>query len=217
MLVQFLIHESRLDESLTVVEHAINLNCGDVLSKSGELTLLNRRDLTFGIKHIDVDSVNTEEAVCHSGARVTGSGYEDRNRGANPSPSPREGRFFWLGQHIAEKAGHEAGAYVLESEGRAMKQFEGIDVVLDFHYGRVELKRVIDNGTEVGRRHVFAKECVGNAISHFLKSQVLNCVEEVSRQVLNDFRHKQAAVWSEALDNCLAQCGAIGRIIGRIV
>ena len=59
------IHEGGLDESLAVVEDAIDLYGGDVLAQGGELTFLNGRHLALGIEDIDVDALNTEESVGH--------------------------------------------------------------------------------------------------------------------------------------------------------
>ena len=52
-----------LDKCLTVVEHAVHLQCGDVLAERGELALLYAAHLTLGVKHVDVDAVNAEEAI----------------------------------------------------------------------------------------------------------------------------------------------------------
>ena len=77
MLVQFSIHEGILDQCLTVIENTINLNGGDVLSKCGELALLNGADFAFGVEHIDVDALNTEGTVGNCATCVARSSHED--------------------------------------------------------------------------------------------------------------------------------------------
>ena len=76
MCVELCIHECRLNESLTIVEYTVNLNCCYVLAEGGELTFLNRTYLSLWIKNIYMDAVNTEESVGYGTTCVTGSCHE---------------------------------------------------------------------------------------------------------------------------------------------
>ena len=71
-----LVHECRLDEPLAVVEHAVHLDGGDVLSERRELALLYGADFSFGVEHIDMDSVDSEKSVGNCRAGVSRSGDE---------------------------------------------------------------------------------------------------------------------------------------------
>ena len=79
MLIEFGIHEGILHQSLTIVEHAVNLNGCDILAESSKLALLYGADLSLGIKHIDVDTIDTQETVGYGRACIAGGGYEDIN------------------------------------------------------------------------------------------------------------------------------------------
>ena len=77
MLIELSVHEGVLHEGLTIVEHTIDLNGRDVLAQRGELALLNGRDLTLRIEHIDMDAIDAEETVGYSRARISRGGHED--------------------------------------------------------------------------------------------------------------------------------------------
>ena len=76
MLVQFLVHEGRLYQRLTIVEDTIYLDSGNVLPQCGKLALLDGRNLTFGIEHINVDALYAQESVGHCATCVAAGSYE---------------------------------------------------------------------------------------------------------------------------------------------
>ena len=75
--IQVGIHEGRFDQALAIVEGAVNLKGGDVLSQGGELLLLDKAYLAFGVEYIDVDAGYAQEAVGYGTACVAGGGDED--------------------------------------------------------------------------------------------------------------------------------------------
>ncbi len=72
--VELLVHERRLHQCLAVVESAVDLQRGNVLPESGELTFLYRAYLPFGIEHVDVNALDTEKSVGNGAARVARGG-----------------------------------------------------------------------------------------------------------------------------------------------
>ena len=246
MGVEVGIHEGGLDETLAVVEDTIDFDGGDVLPQGGELTFLDGRHLTLGIEDIDVDALDAEEAVGNGGASVARGGYEDvhgPSPGPFPDPSPvREGGLGVLegglagcrsiliplpnrggvrggagGAFILQQPRHEAGTDVLEGEGGAMEEFEGVDVVLDANDGGVEGEGVIDDATEVVGRNVLAEEGIGNAVGNLLESEVSYLVPEGGGELLDDFGHIEATVFGEAADYSFAECSAGGGVVGGVI
>ena len=75
--LEFLVHESALDEALAVVEDTVDLDGRDVTPERRELALLNGRNLAFGIEDVDVDAVHAKETVGDGRPGVAGGGYQD--------------------------------------------------------------------------------------------------------------------------------------------
>ena len=134
MLVEFLVHESRLDKRLAVVEHAIYLEGSDVLSECGELALLNLADLALRIEHVDVDAVNTEESIGYSRTCIARSSNEHVDF-----------LLAFLTHEVLQQTGHEARAYILEGKGRAMEELQRVDVWLYLYHRAVESQCVVDD------------------------------------------------------------------------
>ena len=58
-LIELGIDEGLFDKGLTVVESAVYLYRRDIPSERGELALLYRADLTPGVEHLDLHTVDT--------------------------------------------------------------------------------------------------------------------------------------------------------------
>ena len=126
VLIELLVEESLLHQSLTVVEHTVYFDGGDVVAQRGELTLLDAAHLPLGIEHVDIDTVYTKKTIGNSRSRIATRGHENVY-------------CAFAADEMAEHAGHETGADILESQRGTMEEFERIDVFLYFHYGRWEL------------------------------------------------------------------------------
>ena len=111
VLVEFSIHEGVLYHCLAIVEDAVHLDGGDVLSEGGELAFLDGRYLALGIEHIDVDALYAKEAVGNGRTGVARGGNEDID----------EALTSLLLVEIAQKACHKACADILEGEGGTME------------------------------------------------------------------------------------------------
>ena len=128
MLTQILIHECALYKALAVIEHYIYLNGCDVASESGELTFLNRTDLTFWIKYVDMDAVHAEKSVGNGRASVTAGGDENVYGAC-------VGAFFY---EVLEQSCHKACSDILKGKSRAVEEFETIYVGIYFCYRAVK-------------------------------------------------------------------------------
>ena len=111
---EFVVHESALDQCLTVVEHAVNLQCGDVLTECGELTLLYGTHLSLGIKYIHMDARYAQEAIGHSRPSVARGGHQHIHQ---PLLSA-------LADEVTQQAGHETRAHILEGQRGSVEEFE---------------------------------------------------------------------------------------------
>ena len=197
MLVQLSVHKGVLHEGLTVVEHAIYLDGSDVIAQCGELALLNRTDLSLRIEHVNMDSIDTQEAVGNGRSRVARGGHEHIHLLT----------FVLLLNEILQESRHESGAHILEGEGRTVEQFEGIDIVLDLHHRTVERQGVVDDLLERLGIDVLAKEGVSYRIGYLLECLGLDGVEKLLRQLLDALWHIQTSVFCQTLDHCLVQIG----------
>ena len=66
LVVEFLVHEGFLDETLTVVEHTFHLKSRYVLTESGELFLLDEAYLVLWIENGYIDAGHAQESVGYS-------------------------------------------------------------------------------------------------------------------------------------------------------
>ena len=71
MLIQFLIHKSRLHQRLAIIECTVDFKGRDILSESRKLFLLYFADLPFRIKHIYMNTLHTEETISYRTSRIT--------------------------------------------------------------------------------------------------------------------------------------------------
>ena len=112
---------------------------------------------------------------------------------------------------------HEACPYVLEGEGGAVEEFEGIDVVLDLHDGTVEGERVVDDVLQGVEIHVFAEEGTCHVVGNLLERHLLDVVEEDLRQLLDFLWHIEATVFCQALDDGFLQVGNGRFSVGTVI
>ena len=116
----------RWEKDSSNVTCTVYFDGGDVVAQRGELTLLDAAHLPLGIEHVDIDTVYTKKTIGNSRSRIATRGHENVY-------------CAFAADEMAEHAGHETGADILESQRGTMEEFERIDVFLYFHYGRWEL------------------------------------------------------------------------------
>ena len=114
-----------------------------------------------------MDAFHAQKSVGHCAPCVTARGYQYIDT-----------IFPLFADEVLEQAGHEAGAYILERECRAVEQFEREDVFLHLYYGAVEGQCVVDNAAQVIGRYIFAEKDVGYVIGNLLESHFLDMLEE---------------------------------------
>ena len=207
MLVQLIVHEGRLHQGLTVVEHAVHLDGGDVLAQRRELALLDGAHLTLGVEHIDVDAVDAQEAVGNSRACVAAGSHQH----VHLLPGTL------LADEVLQQTGHEAGANVLERQRGAVEQLKGVDAVCYLRYGAVERQRVENDVLQGILVNILAKEGAGHVVGNVLELHVLNVVEEDLRQLLDFLRHIESAVFSQSFHHGLFERGYWGFSIRAVV
>ena len=168
VLVQLLVHERRLNQRLAVIEDAIYLKGCDVLTEGSELALLNLAHLALWIKHVNVDSLYTEETIGNSRTSIARCCYEYVDL-----------LFTFLTNEVLEQASHETGTYIFESESRTMEQLQGVDNWLYLYNRSVECQGIIYYLLQRICIYILAEEGVSYLISNFLGAQLLDIVEEV--------------------------------------
>ena len=208
------VHESALDEGLTVVEHAVDLNSRNVLPERSELALLDGRHLALGVEDVDVDALHAEETVGDGRTRIAGGGHKDIDRRPALGPSRRGGE---RGKAPLQEPRHEASAHILEGKRGTVEEFERVDVRLDLDNRRVEREGVVDDASEVVGRNIFAEERVGHAVGYFLERELGHLVPKRGGQLLDDLGHIEPLVLRESADDSLAQCGATGFVVCAVV
>ena len=203
VLVQFGVHESVLHESLTIIEHAIDLNGCDVLAERGELAFLNLADFPFGIEHIDVNSVHSKKSIGDSRPCVSRCCHEHVHLFCS-----------FLFDEVLKQASHETRAYIFESQRRAVKEFKAVDVFLELHNRCLECQCVVDNLFQGIGIYIFAKECIGYGVGYFLERQVLHVVKKIGRQLLDALRHVESAVFCQTFDYSFMKVGYGCLVVG---
>ena len=227
--VEFLVHEGALHHCLAIVEDTVHLDGGDVLSQGGELALLDGRDLALGVEHVDVDAGDAKETVGHGRTGVAGGGNKDIDLRSSSfllgitqtslvllklRASVYKAVSSLLLVEIAQQAGHEACAHVLEGQCGAVEEFQGVDIVR-YLYGRDgERHGVVDNLAQVLGRDVLAEEALCHTEGDFLKRHVLDVVEELLWQGTDTGGHIKATVGGKTLDNGGFKALASGGIVG---
>ena len=187
VLVQFLIHKSRLHQRLTIVKDTIHLNSGNVLAQGGKLALLNGRDFSFGVEHIDVDALYAQETVGYGTSRVAACSHKDVDRPVCWSVTSK--RWTTSAQEITQQTCHKPGTYILEGKRRTVEQFQRVDIFCHFHHRTVEWQGVIDNVLQGVFVHIFSEEIAGYVIGNILELHILDVVEEGLGQFLDALRH----------------------------
>ena len=72
MLIQFLIHKSRLHQRLAIIECTVYLKGGNILSESRKLFFLYFTNFPFRIKHIYMNALHAEKTISYRTSRITG-------------------------------------------------------------------------------------------------------------------------------------------------
>ena len=141
------------------------------------MALLDRTYLAFRIEHIDVNTLDTEETVCYCRTGITRGGHKDVH-------------LFFLSLHadeILQQSGHKPGTYILKGEGRAVEEFQRIDIVLDLLDRTVERECVIDDVLEGIEVYILSEEGTGHVVGDLLERHLVDVVEENLRQYLDLF------------------------------
>ena len=106
MCIELSIHEGGFDECLTVVEHAVHLYRCDVLAQRGELALLYGTYLSFGVEHIYVYAVHSQESVGYSRTGIAASGHQHVYLFV----------IVLLLDKVLQQSGHKSSAYILKCQ-----------------------------------------------------------------------------------------------------
>ena len=185
---QVVIQERGLDQGLAVVEAAIDLQGCDVLPQGGELALLDRTDAALGIEDEDVRAGNAQEAVRDGAAGVAGRGDEDIDLALILREMPQE-------------TGHEARTDVLESEGRPMEEFQGVNPLLHRNRRAVEGKRFRDDPVQLGAGNILPEESARHLLRDLHEGELGHTLEPIGGKGRNPLRHIESAVFRQALDD----------------
>ena len=84
-----------------------------------------------------------------------------------------------------------------------MEEFQGIDIVRDWHYRTVECQCVIDDMLQGIKFHIIAEESISYVVCNLLKRQMLYVIKKTLWQFVYLLRHIQALVFCQSLDYCL--------------
>ena len=208
VLVQFLVHECRLDQRLTVVKDAVYLDGCDILAQRGELTLLDGADLALRIEHIDVDTLHAQESVGNSTSRVTAGSHQHVDKVTSRTRKTCK---------IAQQAGHEACADILEGQRGSVEQLQRINLVSHLDYRAIKRQRVIHQVLQGITVHVVAEEVAGHVVGNILELHVLDVVKERLWQFVYFLWHVESSVFCQSFYYRLFQVG-YGRLpIGAVI
>ncbi len=196
------VQEGGLDQGLAVVEAAVDLQGGDVLPQGGELGFLHGAYAAPGIQDEDVRARDAQEAVRDGAPGVTGCGDEDID-------------IPFLGE-VPQETRHEAGADVLEGEGRPMEEFQGVDSFFHRHGRAVEGQGFCDDAVQFRAGNVLPEEGRGHFLTDLYKGAFGKAADPIGRKGRNPFRHIEPAVFRKPLDDGLRQ-GSVRRLVFRTV
>ena len=135
MRAQLVVGERLLDQPLAVVERAVNRHGEDVVAERRHLRFLDVADLALRIEHDDARVGNAVERLRDGAAGVARRGDENRQRRAV--------------REVVQQARLDAGADVLEGEGRPVKQLERPHAFGDLDERDGEIERVADQRGQV--------------------------------------------------------------------
>ena len=79
---------------------------------------------------------------------------------------------------ISQQSRHETSTDILEGEGRTVKEFQTIDIILDLDHRTIEGESVVYDILKGIKVDVFTKECASHIVGNLLERHVLNVVEE---------------------------------------
>ena len=132
------VEEGFLDHGLAIVESAVDLQGLDVAADGGQLLFLDFADAALWVEQDDVDALDVVEALGDGTAGVAAGGDEDGDL---------------LVAEVGDGPGEEAGTDVLEGQGRAVEEFEGVSPVVGFDEGEREIHGLCTNALEVRAFH----------------------------------------------------------------
>ena len=98
-----------------------------------------------------------------------------------------------------------------------MKEFEGVDVVLDIDHRTIERQRVVDDILQGIRIHILAKESIGHRVGNLLERHLVDVVEEFLGQLVDTLWHIKSTIFCETFHNGLVQVSDRGLFIRTIV
>ena len=145
---------------------------------------------------MDVDAIHAQKTVGYGRTCIAARGHKHMDVAAVIASA----------YEVLEQTGHEARAYILEGQCRAVKQFKTVNARLDFDHRSGKRESVAYDGVEVRGGYVVAEESPGHRAGHLVKRHVVDVVKKLSRKSLYAFGHIQATVGSEPLDHGLGQC-----------
>ena len=98
-----------------------------------------------------------------------------------------------------------------------MKEFEGIDIILDLYHRTIKRQRVVDDILQGILIDILAKEGTCHIIRNLLEGHLVDILEEHLRQYLDFFWHIKTAVFCQAFYDGLLQVGDGGFSVSTIV
>ena len=153
-----------------------------------------------------MDALHAEEAIGHGTARVARGGYKNVDElGA------------FLSDEILQQTCHEAGTNVLEGEGGAVEEFQGVDRRGDLYNGTVERQGLIDQVLQTVGVDVLSEEGIGHGIGNVAELHGGHVVEESLRQVVDTLGHVKPTIFGKSLHHCLVQVSQGCLLVGAIV
>jgi hypothetical protein len=139
---------------------------------------------------VHADAIDTEETVGHGAAGIAGGGHEHMD-------------LIVPGEEILQQTRHETRAYVLESQGRSMEEFQRVDARLDLADGAVEGQGLGNDPMQNVCRDVLAEERIGNHRGDLREGT--HRLEKRFRKLLDALRHIESTVFREAFDDGLPE------------
>ena len=146
------VEERRFDHGLAIVKRAFHLERPDVGPGGGELLLLNLANSALRVQDDDVDVGHIQEALSHRTPGVSTGGNKNGQS---------------LVAHPFEDARQVPRPNIFEGVGGAVKEFQRVDVVLDF----MEVQREVEHVLEKVRQLDFRQDG-GRQRSHHRRTQL---------------------------------------------
>ena len=204
-LAELPVHKRGLDQPLTIVERAVDLERRNVTTQRRELLLLNLADLPFRVEYDYVDTLHVQKPVGYGAARIARRGDQYRDA---VSPAPEE-----IGKH----AGHETAADILERQRRSVKKFQRPDAVLDPDHRRVETQRIGHYAPQSVRIDILAEERLGHAAGDLYERKARHLAEKRLGQTLDAPGHVEPPVRGQSAHDGLLERSFRGTAVGTVV